>query len=131
MSNVPTFHLNVLPRLFWQTFPANLFCLKLNRNIFPLISFFGILHAGYITSVLGHLFLFFFAPFFLPWSADSKKIASLLLNLFLKRGFFLCFFVLAARQPTPTILKNRASSHQIIIFIHVVFVLVGPVIYSF
>ena len=29
VSNVPTFHLNVLPKLFWQMFPANLFCLKL------------------------------------------------------------------------------------------------------
>ena len=42
----------------------------------------------------------------------------------------LCFFVLVAKQPILNILKNRALSHQIIMFIHVVCVLIGPVIYS-
>ena len=55
----------------------------------------------------------------------------LLLNLFSKKKILLYFFVLVAKQLILTILKNRASSHQIIIFIHVVYALVGPVIYFF
>ena len=46
--------------------------------------------------------------------------------------FFLLYsFALAPKQPILTILKNRALSHQMMMFIHVVFVLVGIVIYLY
>ena len=48
-----------------------------------------------------------------------------------KKVFLLCFLVLVVKQPILIILKNRALSHQTVIFIHVVYALVGPVNYSF
>ena len=48
-----------------------------------------------------------------------------------KKAFLLCFFVLAAKQLTPTILNNRVLQHQTVIFIHAACVFVGFVICSF
>ena len=52
-------------------------------------------------------------------------------RIIFEKGFPVMVFVLAAKQPTPTILKNRASSHQIIMFVHVVCALVCLVICSY
>ena len=55
----------------------------------------------------------------------------MLLNLLSKKVFLVCFLVFVAKPPIPTVLKNRASSHQIIIFIYIVCAVVDFVIYFF
>ena len=55
----------------------------------------------------------------------------LLLKLLSKKTFLLYFFVLAAKWLTHIILENFALLHQMIMFVHVIFVLVGIVIYFF
>ena len=58
------------------------------------------------------------------------KTVFLLPVLFLKKKL-LYIFVLVVKQPTPTILNNHILLHQIIMFIHVIYVLVGFMIYLY
>ena len=116
---------------FWQTFRGKPFLIKTGIvTSSPLCRFSDFFRAGYIISVLRHFFCFPEPSIFWPWSANNIKTVFLLPVLSLKKGFLRCFLVLAVKQSTPIILKNRASSHQTIMFIHVVCFLIGPVIYS-
>ena len=64
-SNVPTFHLNVLPKLFWQTFRGKLFLFKTEVvTSSPLYRFSEFLRTGYIASVRDHFFFHFFPDLF-------------------------------------------------------------------
>ena len=113
-----------LPKLpssnFGRRPAANLPCLNWGRNIFPLMSLFGrFFNAGYIISG-SHHFSFWSVNFSLSWSTDAIGIVFLLLRLFLKKVFLLCFLARAVLQPTPTILKNRALSHQMMLSVFVV-----------
>ena len=71
-SNVPTFHLNVLPKLFWQTFRGKLFLFKTEvvTSSF-LYRFSEFLRAKYIINVRDHLF--FFPDFFYFFTMVSKQ----------------------------------------------------------
>ena len=85
--------------------------------------------AGYIINVLRHFFCFLTHSFLIMVNKQHKN-RFLIARIIFEKKKLLYFFVLVVKQPIPTILKNRALSHQIIMFIHVVCVLIGPVIYS-
>ena len=86
---------------------------------------------GYIINVRHRFFLVFLTHQFLTMVNKQHKNRFFVVKFIAKKGFPVIFFVLVVKQPILIILKNRALPHQTVIFIHVVFVLVGPVICSF
>ena len=126
------FYLNVLPSLFWQTFRGKRFLFKTGVVTSSLLYRFSeFLRAGYIASARNRLFFSFFDPFFFTMVSKQYRKRFFAAKLIFEKRFLLYFFVLVVKQPAPTILKNRALSYQMIIFVHGACVLVGLVICFF
>ena len=94
VSNVPTFHLNVLPNLFWQTFRGKPFLFKTevvtSSFLYRFSEFF---RAGYIINARNHPFFFLIFFFFTMVSKQHRNRFLVVKFIFEKKNpvMFLCF----------------------------------------
>ena len=101
-SNVPTFHLNVLPRLFWQTFRGKPSLFKTEVVTFsPLYRFSVFSRAGYIINARNHPFLFFPDPFFFTMVSRQHQNRLLVVKLIFEKKVPVIFLCSGCKTTNP------------------------------